>query len=206
MASKALVKPEPDDTRGLGPAMKALTPKHRRFVIALFEFPKRHGRVAAAARAAGYGLDSDPDSVAVMGHQISHREDVQKAIAEFALKRVHVNAPDAVAAFEQIMSDPLHKDRLKAASGYLERITPTVQKVEVTHEVVVDHKRDALEHLKHLKSIGATREMLEREFGYSGLGYYEDLLAKEEAAKLPVVDAEFTEVDEVDWSKEKADE
>jgi phage terminase small subunit len=203
MTGKALAKQEPDDTRGLGVAMKALTPKHRRFVVSYCENLEKHGRLAAAARAAGYGLASEPATVAVIAQQIAHRDDVIAAIKEYSAKQLRQLAPDAVQTVTQILKDPLHKDRLKAANVVLSRADPEIQKVETTVEITGDHKRDALEHLKHLKSIGATREMLEKEFGFSGLGYYEDLLAKDEAAKLPVVDAEFTEIEpEIDWANE----
>jgi phage terminase large subunit-like protein/phage terminase small subunit len=207
MASKALVKPESD---GLGPAMKALSPKHQRFVLALFENPKpgSHGAIAAAARAAGYGLNSEPATVAVIGQQIAHREDVQAAIAEYTRKEIHKTGPAAVSAVRQIVSDPLHKDRLKAANVILERITPTVQRVEVAVSVAVDHTKEALEALRYMKELNVPRQKLLEHFGHTGLPRYERMLAEQEVATKgqEIVEAEFKEIppndNNPDWGRD----
>jgi hypothetical protein len=169
-----------------------LEPKERLFVIA-FSTPgtETYGNAAKAARFAGYGnSESTPDTFARIGNRLLHRARVAKGIAELGMRAL---TPDALAAIRQIVRDPLHKDRMKAASAILERQAPTIQKseIDVTHRIV-DHTAEALQVLSYMKSIGASREMLEAHFGFTGLARYEEMLAKQ--AKPVVLDAKFEEV------------
>src|SRR6202041_2107955 len=104
-------------------------------------------------------------------------------------------------AVREVISDVAHKDRLKASMAVIERIDPveTRQHIEVTH-TAVNHDVDAVAVLRHLKAIGAPREMLELNFGYSGLSRYERLLAAEDMAKEgKTIEGELATASFDDW-------
>src|SRR5262249_53474312 len=82
----------------------------------------------------------------------------------------------------------------KAVQAVLERLDPTVQKVEVEHTHHIDHDTEALNQLRTLKALGVARDKLVEVFGEIGLDRFEKQLALED--KSTVVDAEFTEVKE----------
>lgn len=65
----------------LGPNMRALTEKQEKFVLALFEAPRKYGRGVFAAERAGYQAASR-DNLAVIASQLNSDPKVQAAIAE----------------------------------------------------------------------------------------------------------------------------
>lgn len=192
--------PVPEPVPNYGPAMTLLRPRQRRFVEALFEQRPGYGAYSGAARVAGYGNKegtSTAESIGAIAQRLLSDDKVIAAIAEVAKKRIRADAPAAVRAVADIVNDPTHKDRLRAATTILERIDPveTKHSVAVTHEIV-DHTRDAVDMLRRLLEIGATREMLVKEFGFTGLSRYEKLLAIEDAKKVgAVIDGDFAVID-----------
>ena len=186
----ALVSTE-NENNALGPAMRALNARQRAFVFALFEENPGHGALAAAARRAGYGNpdgSSTARTMATIASRLADDERVQAAITEITKKRIRREGPAAVAAINEIVSNPGHKDRLRAATTILERIDPveTKHKIEVTHKA--DHTKSALEHLEYLLRLGTSEEALLAEFGPIGLPRLRALLAKP-------IDAEFTVIE-----------
>jgi hypothetical protein len=99
-------------------------------------------------------------------------------------KQIRSSAPEAIAAVREIIANPDHRDRLKAAQTVLERIEPTMQRldVHVKHELV-DREQEAINYLRKLRELGVSREKLEEELGFSDLPRYERLLALEDAKK-----------------------
>lgn len=188
-----LVPPETDD---FGPAMSACLPKERAFVLALLE-----GRSGAqAAREAGYGNEngsSSAETMARIAHRMLTRGRVVDALAEQSRKTIRSLAPAAIQAAKDILTTTNHKDRAKVALNMIERIDPTVQRVEghMTHEIV-DHRLEALTQLKTLKALGVAREKLEELFGFTGLPMLEKKLQQQEREQP--IDAEYTEISDSD--------
>ena len=184
-----------DDGTTYGPAMSALSPQQRNFVLALFEQRPGHGALAAAARAANYGNrdgTSTAQSIASIANRLVNNDKIISAIAETTKKTIRADAPAAVMAVREIVSDVSHKDRLRAALSILERIDPVETKHTLTVQHKVDHDKEAIDALREYKRLGATKDFLENAFGFSGLGRYEKLLAIEDGN---VVEGEFTEVE-----------
>ena len=178
------------DGTSWGPAMAALpSDRHRAFVLALYQVPPGYGSRVAAAKMAGFGSSkSTPSSWASIASRLSGDERIQAAIYEEDCKRIRSSAPRAIRALENMLEDSMHKDHARAVAMTLDRIHPieTRQVVDVTHRVD-DHLVETLHHLRYLKSLNVSREVLEREFGFTGLGRYERLLALEDA-KTKVVE------------------
>lgn len=76
-----------------GPAMKALAPMQRRFVVAWLALGSGHGTAVQAAKLAGYGSGSDTEKKAhnvqrTMAYKLSHDPAVLAAIQEEAFTRM----------------------------------------------------------------------------------------------------------------------
>jgi phage terminase small subunit len=183
---EALLKPaeDEDNRRPLSAVASACTTKERRFAEAYVELGGAHGAGSAAARKAGYGNQGSTANVyASIADRELNKDVVIAYIAELAKRKIRSLVPAAVNAVREIIDDRAHKDRLKASMAAIERVDPveTKHNIEVTH--VVNHDQDAIAVLRHLKAIGAPREMLEANFGFTGLSRYERLLAAEDMAK-----------------------
>jgi phage terminase small subunit len=185
-------QPAQVDELAMSPELAALpSAMQRAFVESLFAVDGK-GKLlakAAAARAAGYA--GDPHQLKAMAQKLLRDPRVTAAIRSEVQRRIRTLGPEAIAALSEIAGDETHKDRLKAVNVILERIDPVATKIDVSHTHVIDHTKTALEHLKRLRDLGVSRDVLVREFGEIGLARWENLLAQE--AK-PMVDAEFTEI------------
>ncbi len=95
-----------DDTI-YGAAMKALNPRQRGFVLALYELGDRPAH-SDCARAAGY--EGDDNYLRVQGHRLSHHPKVLAAIREEADRRALGLLPLAHRRMEGMLLDPNHKD------------------------------------------------------------------------------------------------
>ena len=176
----------------------ACSPMERRFVYWLMNLPPKHGFRVKAAKLAGYGKDSSPHNLNSIAQDLLSRQRVVNLIEEVTRKLIRSAAPEAIAAVREIIGDAEHRDRLKAAQTILERIEPTMQRldVHVKHEVI-DRDAEAVAYLRKLKTLGVSREKMEEELGYSDLPRYERLLELEDAktAMVPVIDADYTVVE-----------
>lgn len=120
-----------------GPAMAALTPLQRRFVVAMCE--TGGGNASLAYRMAGPNTKND-DTIKNAAHHLLHTDKVLLAIREEADRRCRSGAILGASALQEIAMDSLHKDRFKAAQALLDRAgLGLVQKTEVVHV----HKNDA---------------------------------------------------------------
>jgi phage terminase small subunit len=198
VTSNLPVADNPDD---LGPVMAALLPRQRAFVEQLFINRQGRGRLSASAAAAGYGVGSTPHALAVIASRLVQTPAIVAAIREYTVKVAGSLAPEALDVLKEILRDPMHKDRARIASQFIERAAPTVQQIQVTHEDVTPQSREKemVNYLRHLLSLGVGREALEKEFGYSGLPRYERLMKLEDAskpvaAKDQIEEGSFTEV------------
>jgi phage terminase small subunit len=170
------------DESSLGPCMKALTEKQRRFVLELQIGPSGYGSAVRAVRAAGYGTPtSTGNAMKVAAHRTLHNPKVQAALREVGGKQIRIEAFQLIQAIAAIARNPKHRDALKAALALLDRggFAP-----ETTHHVQVDHS--------HRHSVEATPAVLAR------------IAALAEAAGLnpkalpPTIDATAEEITEVD--------
>jgi hypothetical protein len=174
-----------DEVEGeLSEAEAACSKMERRFVHWLMNLPPKHGFRARAARLAGYGKNSTPHVLNSIAQDLLSKQKVIDLISDLTRKQIRSSAPDAIAAVREIIANPDHRDRLKAAQTVLERIEPTMQRldVHVKHELV-DREQEAINYLRKLRELGVSREKLEEELGFSDLPRYERLLALEDAKK-----------------------
>ncbi len=198
-SSRMLVRKESEEIEGDLTAIEAAcTARERRFVHWLFQLPPKYGFKVQAARLAGYGKNSTPNTLTEIVGDLLKKQRVVDLITEITRKMVRTSAPQAVAVVHEIMADPEHRDRLKAANVVLERLDPTVQRLDVNvkHEVV-DRDKEMVNYLRKLKALGVSREKLEEELGYSDLPRYERLLMLEDAAKsgAPTIEGEYEVVE-----------
>jgi hypothetical protein len=183
----------------LSVAEAACSQRERAFVYWLVNLPPHVGYKVRAARLAGFGRHSTPHVVNSITQVLLRQPRVIDLIAEVTKKQIRTMAPEALQAVREIIADSDHRDRLKAAQVVLERIEPTLQRVDVNvkHEII-DRDGEAVAYLRKLKALGVGRDKLEEELGYSALPRYEKLLELEDAkrAAATVIDADYTVVEE----------
>jgi hypothetical protein len=191
-----------DEVEGELSALEAAcSPMERRFVYWLMNLPPKRGFRVRAAKLAGYGKrkNSSPHNMNSIAQDLLTRQRVIDLLVEVTRKQIRSSAPEAIAAVREIIADPEHRDRLKAAQTILERIEPTINRLDVNvrHEVV-DRDSEAVAYLRKLKALGVSREKLEQELGYSDLPRYERLLELEDMknAALPAIEAEYAVIEE----------
>jgi hypothetical protein len=188
-----------EDWGQLSPEMRALpNDSWRTFVHELVTGPPGHGRLVRAARIAGFGKDSTPENAAKIAWRMSQDERTIAAVAPESRKYFRSLHPEALTAYANLLRDPLHKDHGRAVMRAIESIDPIVSKqdISVTHRIV-DPDAEALEELRALRQIGATREKLVELFGGNGLARLERLEAADIArrsAEARVIDADAIEV------------
>jgi hypothetical protein len=161
----------------LGPCMLALSPMRRRFVMELATGPSGYGSEVRACRAAGYAAP-DNQTLQTAATKILHNAKVQEALREVGVKTIRAAAFTAIRQTERIANDIEHRDCLKACLALMDRGGFAV---ETHHTVTVEHKSlddQALEALRTMRTLKASREQLEDMFGKSGLLRYENMLAE----------------------------
>ena len=131
------------DEEKLGPAMKALNPRQRAFVDAMFVLGMR-ATYADAARAAGYKNDSET-GLRVQAHRLAHGERVQAAFREEAERRSAGLLPVAHAAQTDILTNPTHPDHFRAVK-HVQALAGVAPKM--VH--IVEHKTDRASMLQEL--------------------------------------------------------
>lgn len=107
------------DEAHLGPKMRALTDRQRRFVLAMLNFP--NAKDWQLARAAGYPSRSH-GYLRVAAHRAVHNEAVIEALHEEAGKRLRSSAVLGVSVLAKIAGTDGHKDQMKAAEALLNRV------------------------------------------------------------------------------------
>lgn len=124
-----------------GPAMMALLPRRRAFVVALFA--QGATNAAGAARAAGY--QTTGTALNVEGHRLLHDPKVQEAMHEFARSRLQADSPEYLRLLRGIARKP-GSDQLGALklSLALAGHTPVVE-VHQRHEHVISYDDKLLE-------------------------------------------------------------
>lgn len=175
----------------MSPELRALpNDMWRTFCHALVTGPGGHGKYAAAARAAGFGKDSKPSTLGKIAWQLAHDDRMIAAIAAESRRYLRAGHAQAVNALYTIAENSKHKDQMRAIAEILSRTDPVVTKqdISVTHKIG-DSDQEALEELRALRQIGATREKLVELFGGNGLARLErleqaDLARRADQAKV----------------------
>jgi phage terminase small subunit len=179
--------------------LKALPNERWRVAVVKFcDDPRStdHGAKVRAVKAAGY--EGSAQVLANRAQRIFTDPRVIEAINELMRKELRNMAPAAVNVLKQILHDPLHKDRLKAADKILERFDPVVSKseVSVTHRRELSPDELLLKELRDARAgLGFTREQLINLFGRGGLDRAEQLEALEAAEQAKVIEADYVVVE-----------
>ena len=120
-----------DSSAPYGPAMLAITPMQRKFVIALYDQPGiPHTR---ALRLSGWkGSDTACKSRAWVW---SHHPKVLAAIEEYGRTEYNSKLPLAVGGVDSILRNPNHRDHVKVLHGLLDRVG-----INPVNETVVTHR------------------------------------------------------------------
>lgn len=107
----------------MGPAMKALNVRQRRFVVALLTQGAGKTNWSRAAAMAGYKTTGNPGTIRVMGHMLANNPKVIAALKEEGARRLHGAQAMAVSTLIEIAENPTSeaKDRIKAAQLILDR-------------------------------------------------------------------------------------
>lgn len=174
-----------------GPAMSAVFPREREFIIALLE-----GKSAAqAAREAGYGApdgSSTAETMSRIGYRLTHTGRVIDALSEQAKRSVRGLVPEALKAAREVLMTTSHKDRVRVAMSVLDRIDPPQTNINAHVEVVhrsADMEKHAYELWQELRE-SMSRSLLAELLGARRLEHYEKIAAGEAP-----IDAEFVEID-----------
>ena len=132
----------PEDEESYGPAMRALTPKQRAFVIQYIENPLMSA--STAAKLAGYA--NVGSTVRVKTFENLRKEKIIRAINEELDKRFRTSAIVGHAVLIEIALDKDHPKRLQAAEALLSRgcfhvlheQRVRVEHVDMTSEAMVE--------------------------------------------------------------------
>lgn len=174
------------DWAGFGPKMLALRERERKFVWAYLMNSLTDGRPNAAQSARDAGYSDIAEGAKVRGHDLLHRESVLEAMNECAARELRGLVVPAVVALARLVHKPDHQDHRAAIQMVLDRTghgAKTSVDVNVNGTVNVNHTTAALEDLRRLMALGASRDKLLEIFGHSGLPRYEKMLAAD-GAKL----------------------
>ena len=145
---KMVLDPNPGK---FGPAMKALSERHRKFVI---DFLANGGRNASEAyRQAGY-TSSNTDTIKANAWRLLHDPRTQAAILEETKKRVTGSGPFAIETLIQMLDSPsiTAKDRIRCAELLLNRGGFHAQ---TEHKVSVEHTLNTSELADKIKTLSA---------------------------------------------------
>lgn len=175
----------PDDRSLDGPAMSCLTEPQRAFVLALGAVPPRDGKPDHRRAALAAGLNEQ------YGLHLLRNPRVAAAIQEEVNKRFGPAALLAVQGIESLAGDKTHKDHFGALKwlAAMAGMAPE-QKVSVAHSGAIDHNLIPVDNRERVMRIAERLKALGK-----------DPRPVLEAAGIKldgIIDAEFTEVWEVD--------
>ena len=109
--------PVEGETGDLGPAMKALSPMHRAFVLV---YCTNGCKAVDAAREVGY-VDHANGAIRVTAHRILHKPEVLAAIREWTIASMKANLPVYRDLLDKIAMNDQHKDQAKAVLAAMDR-------------------------------------------------------------------------------------
>lgn len=155
--------------------MLACSDRERLFVWAYLT--NGDSNAAQAARDAGYSDHLGADRVSA--HHLMHRQRVLDALDEVGRKAFKGLMIQTIMAAERMIAAKDHPDHQKTVMSMLSRFglgEKTSVDVNVNGEVTVNHTDQAVEDLRIMRQMGASREKLLEAFGFSGLPRLEKML------------------------------
>ncbi len=180
----------------LGPKMRALNPRERKFV---WHYLLNGGNGSLAAKDAGYSDKSE--GAKVLACKALQRDRVIEAVDEVGRKQFRGLLIPALTAARLILEDRRHPDHAKVTLSVLSRLGLAERSgvdVNVTGEVTLNHTDAALEQLRALRDLGVPQEKLVEIFGYSGLTRYEKMLEESDRKRPRLIEGTATEVKDGD--------
>lgn len=193
----ALSIPMPAD-EDLGPAMRKLNERQKRYVIAYLMNPTSNGHTQAALLA-GYG-NGRYESAKQQGWIMAHHPKVLAALREEAERRLKSGVIIAASKLMEIVENDQHKDQFKAIERVLNQ---TGLIVETQHRVVVEHDDNMLSAVERVKkqalALGLDPNDLLRKIGIT-LDEKGEVVENKIDRREGAVDAEFEEVDDDEWT------
>jgi hypothetical protein len=179
--------------KDLSPAMLACLPKERLAI----EYRMQGFNFSVSVAKAGYGVGSTPEVLAKIAYRLFRRDRVLEAMLEQAKVTLRNNTPEALEALRDILGDRQHKDRLRASLAVLEHsVGAPVQKIDVSHtHTIVDPDQQAIAYLRYLMTLNVSEQTLLDALGPVGLPRYRAAMLAEDKAKLPVIEADYVELD-----------
>ena len=172
----------PRDTK-LGPAMSALTPNARAFVIAIIEMGGAINEMHLAVERAGYRCESK-NSAYVQAHRLAADPRIQAAILEEAKARCKSASLLSISAMIEIVQDKTVKPstRLQAASrlAAIAGMDPATQMlVKHDHEVTVTVKEQISQVRQLARELGLDPKVFLGKAGVTIEGEFEEVVAVE---------------------------
>lgn len=148
--------------------------------------PGGKGAAEVAGRLSGYTL--------VEARNLSRDKGIVNAVKELMEQRLVLEAGGAIDTLTEAMS--YGKDKVRAANSILDRVISSKTQLTVEATGPVDRTAETLKHLQHMMDLGATEEVLVKEFGSIGLQHYRALLAKQNSDNAKIIEAEVIEATE----------
>lgn len=150
------------ETVEYGPAMNALTPIRRGFVIA---YCTNGCDATNAAREAGY-IDNGTGAIRVTAHRTLHRSDVRAAIREWTIAAVQAKLPIYKQLLDSVAENPQHKDQTKAILALMDRGgMPAVVERNVNVNVTLTTQEKVQKLRQLLANQGKTEEEIAAQLG-----------------------------------------
>ena len=135
-----------------GPAMTALLPKYRAFVLA---YCTTAGAVGTeAARQAGYS-HQEAQALRVTASRLMHKPTVLAAIREVCMQNIASDAPVMVEALKRVALNQQHKDQVKALGMLLNRGgLPDVTEKNINVNVTMSNQQKIAEITQFAEEMG----------------------------------------------------
>ena len=161
-----------------GPAMRALpNDRQRRFVLLYCSDPKAGAATRAYLEA---GFNCSRKNAPSIASRLLDDQRIIDAITETSRKILRAGHPQAVAALLDVVGDPAHPHRVKAAAVILDRADPSITRTDMRvaheHRVTISADEEALEQYRAMLELGVTREKLREVFGGNYLPKLERML------------------------------
>jgi len=161
---------DPYDVASFGPAMRALNPRQRKFVMVITA-PGVMGKKCSAREAAmlaGYS----PKSINSQGSMLNRDPKVQAAIREFTATTLVDKGtfiPGGLAALSQLeeaLHDRANPNNFQAAKFFLDQVWPAPKPGVVITETVEDARQTDAEMAAWVKELGISYEKTWEHFGW----------------------------------------
>lgn len=178
----------------LGPAMRALNERQRKFVVLYFHTGSREKAAASAGYAGGFEDEKARNLLGVSAYAVWHQPKVQLAIKEFGEQCVLAGlVPMAFAALENALKMGDVKEQTKAAQIVMDR-TGFHAKSE---QIIREPDRDRVAQIKEIVRLCKLQGLDPRQLIGGAVDFVDadfEVIDQKAAGKTPVATAEETPV------------